>query len=256
MCVCVFTFSHSSDVDRICLQCGIPGFNPWVRKIPLEKGMATHSSILAWEILWKEEPGILQYMGSQRVGHHRASNTVHLLTHKHTLIYTCFFLMNDNLEITNGQFYNSHLYNILLLVILPKEIHMLFNILPIEQIWLTMSSFTWVSELRKQNWKQLIYSGTNKFHFHFLLSVYSKFIDHFHYARHCVCKVPRIQKWLKHSSFPQEVHAVMKEGNKCLKPKCRTMRAPRREWFILPGEKWNLHRKGDIWKSLKGKGEG
>ena len=32
-------------------------FNPWVRKIPLEKGMATYSSILAWEILGTEEPG-------------------------------------------------------------------------------------------------------------------------------------------------------------------------------------------------------
>ena len=31
--------------------------------------MATHSSILAWEIPWKEEPGGLQFMGSQRVGH-------------------------------------------------------------------------------------------------------------------------------------------------------------------------------------------
>ena len=36
---------------------------------PLEKGMATHSSILAWEIPWTEEPGGLQFMGSQRVGH-------------------------------------------------------------------------------------------------------------------------------------------------------------------------------------------
>ena len=35
---------------------------------PLEKEMATHSSILAWEILWTEEPGRLQSMGSQRVG--------------------------------------------------------------------------------------------------------------------------------------------------------------------------------------------
>ena len=35
----------------------------------LEKGMATHSSILAWEIPWTEEPGGLQSMGSQRVGH-------------------------------------------------------------------------------------------------------------------------------------------------------------------------------------------
>ena len=36
---------------------------------PLEKGMATHSSILAWRIPWTEEPDGLQSMGSQRVGH-------------------------------------------------------------------------------------------------------------------------------------------------------------------------------------------
>ena len=36
---------------------------------PLEKEMATHSSTLAWKIPWMEEPGMLQYMGSQRVGH-------------------------------------------------------------------------------------------------------------------------------------------------------------------------------------------
>ena len=36
---------------------------------PLEKGMATHSSVLAWRIPWAEEPGGLQSMGSQRVGH-------------------------------------------------------------------------------------------------------------------------------------------------------------------------------------------
>ena len=35
----------------------------------LEKEMATHSSILAWEIPWTEEPGGIQSMGSQRVGH-------------------------------------------------------------------------------------------------------------------------------------------------------------------------------------------
>ena len=35
----------------------------------LEKVMATHSSILAWKIPWMEEPGRLQSMGSQRVGH-------------------------------------------------------------------------------------------------------------------------------------------------------------------------------------------
>ena len=45
----------------------------WVQSLgqedPLEEEVATHSSILAWKILWTEEPGGLQSMGSQRVGH-------------------------------------------------------------------------------------------------------------------------------------------------------------------------------------------
>ena len=45
----------------------------WVQSLgwedALEKEMATHSSILAWKISWTEEPGGLQSMGSQRVGH-------------------------------------------------------------------------------------------------------------------------------------------------------------------------------------------
>ena len=51
----------------------------WVRSLGwedlLEKEMATHSSILAWKIPWKEEPGRLQSMGSQRVGHNWATFT-------------------------------------------------------------------------------------------------------------------------------------------------------------------------------------
>ena len=43
--------------------------HPWVGKTPLEKGMATHSSILAWEFPRTEEPGGLQFVGSQRSGH-------------------------------------------------------------------------------------------------------------------------------------------------------------------------------------------
>ena len=45
----------------------------WVQSLgwedPLEKEMATHSSILAWKISWTEEPGGLQSTGLQRVGH-------------------------------------------------------------------------------------------------------------------------------------------------------------------------------------------
>ena len=43
------------------------------REDPLEKGMATLSSILAWRISWTEEPGGLQSMGLQRVGNDRAT---------------------------------------------------------------------------------------------------------------------------------------------------------------------------------------
>ena len=51
----------------------LPGIQEtWVRSLgredPLEKEIATHSSTLAWKIPWREEPGRLQSMGSQRVG--------------------------------------------------------------------------------------------------------------------------------------------------------------------------------------------
>ena len=51
----------------------------WVQSLgwenPLEKEMVTHSSIIAWKIPRTEEPGELQSMGSQRVGHDWATNT-------------------------------------------------------------------------------------------------------------------------------------------------------------------------------------
>ena len=46
---------------------------------PLEKGMATHCSILAWRIPWTEDSGGLQSMGSQRVGHDYATNFLFFL---------------------------------------------------------------------------------------------------------------------------------------------------------------------------------
>ena len=53
--------------ERICLQCRDPG-SILGQEDPLEKGMANYSSILAWGIPWRKEPGGLQFMGSQRVG--------------------------------------------------------------------------------------------------------------------------------------------------------------------------------------------
>ena len=51
----------------------LPMQETWVQSLdqedPLEKEVATHASILTWEIPWTEKPGWLQSMGSQRVGH-------------------------------------------------------------------------------------------------------------------------------------------------------------------------------------------
>ena len=52
------------------------------REDPVEKEMATCFSILAWEIIWTKEPGRLQSMGSQRLGHNWATEHTH--THTHT----------------------------------------------------------------------------------------------------------------------------------------------------------------------------
>ena len=56
----------------------------WVRSLgwenSLKKGMATHSSILAWEIPWTEEPNGLQSMGSQRVRHNWVTNAYAQIT--------------------------------------------------------------------------------------------------------------------------------------------------------------------------------
>ena len=70
----------------------------WVQSLgqedPLERGMVTHSSILAWRIPWTEEPGGLQSMGLQRVGHDWETNTH---TQKYTGIQD-FFSYISNLD--------------------------------------------------------------------------------------------------------------------------------------------------------------
>ena len=68
-------FSGGSDVKNLpaMQETGVQSLG-W--EDPLVKGMATHSSILAWRIPWTEEPGgLLQSMGSQRVGHNRVTFT-------------------------------------------------------------------------------------------------------------------------------------------------------------------------------------
>ena len=63
----------------------------WVRSLgwkdSLEKKMATHSCFLAWEIHWREEPGGLLSMGSQRVGHGRSNLAPYLYFPSYTSSY-------------------------------------------------------------------------------------------------------------------------------------------------------------------------
>ena len=56
----------------------------------LEKEMATHPSILAWEILWTEEPGRQQPMGSQRVRHDWVTERLQFFSYTHTHTHTMF----------------------------------------------------------------------------------------------------------------------------------------------------------------------
>ena len=62
-------------------QCRRGGLDPWVRKIPLEKEMATHSSILAWAIPWTGMPGQLWSMRSQRVRRDLETKTTYFILH-------------------------------------------------------------------------------------------------------------------------------------------------------------------------------
>ena len=79
----------------------------WVRSLgqedPLEKEMATHSSILAWRIPWTEEPGGLQSTGSQRVGHDWATSLTHSLTRNKVTVSRIHGSPLQNL-------FNVHLY--------------------------------------------------------------------------------------------------------------------------------------------------
>ena len=69
---CLECHNGASVKERDCqcrLDVGDAGLIPGLGRFPLEEDTATHSSILAWRIPWTEEPGWLQSIGSQRIGH-------------------------------------------------------------------------------------------------------------------------------------------------------------------------------------------
>ena len=84
----------------------------WVRSLgredPLEKEMATHSSILAWRIPWVEEPGGLQSTGQQRVGHDFTFTfTFNVVTNLQLLEVLFLVVVVFNLEHWLGEYFTS-----------------------------------------------------------------------------------------------------------------------------------------------------
>ena len=96
---------------------------------PLDKGMATHSSILAWKIPWTEEPCRVQSMGSQRVGHD--------LNNSNVLVYMHKFLEN------HFKYSTEYVKQISNLTEFPNLNHSSWNNLPAASyllVWLPQSS--------------------------------------------------------------------------------------------------------------------
>ena len=96
--------------------------------------MATHSSVLAWKIPWTEEPGGLQSMRSQRVGHNWAHTHTHTHTHTHSLASVCheIILFEQELASFKKVFANN------------KIIDIMFR----NKVWLNMSQFVYKSGMK------------------------------------------------------------------------------------------------------------
>ena len=98
-----------------------------VQELPLEKEMATHSSILAWKIPWTEESCRLRFMGSQRVRHdwayrnHIAYVTLELRGMKDTLHLTLLLTYNFNFPNTQSQ---THLHQPIHFYFIPISLAM------------------------------------------------------------------------------------------------------------------------------------
>ena len=91
-----YGFPGGSEDKAFACNAGDPGLIPGLGR-PLEKEMATHSSILAWRIPWTEEPGGLQSTGLQRVGHDWANSFIRsfILSAKTNCVITVFCCLQD-----------------------------------------------------------------------------------------------------------------------------------------------------------------
>ena len=90
--------------EKICLHC-LYSFSTFLLSLPMEKGMAIHSNILAWRIPLTEEPGGLQSIGSHRVGHDWETNTPHT-----TIAYDSNCVRHKKSSITYGSIWIASLF--------------------------------------------------------------------------------------------------------------------------------------------------
>ena len=94
LCLCLY-FCFANKITSTVLETQESWDLSLGQEDPLEKGMATHSSILTWRIPWKEEPGRLLSMGSQRVRHDWACTYNFSNFHIYVLIYGICFSLSD-----------------------------------------------------------------------------------------------------------------------------------------------------------------
>ena len=140
-------FPCGSDGKSICLQCGRPGFDPWGWEDPLEKEMATHSSILAWKIPWTEEPGRLYRSWSCK----ELDTTEWLHFTIQYIAFSDWLLLFSNMHLSLlsvfSWFYSSFLFSVEWYTI-AWMYHSLKNILFASKFWRLQMKLLWKSVCR------------------------------------------------------------------------------------------------------------
>ena len=117
---------------------------------PLEKEMATHSSILAWRIPWTEEPGRLWYKGSQRIRHDWETFTS--LPWKKMLLQSCFyFLSSFLLPFFHSSFTCSHIHRYIDIHINFKQTSESWSVVS-DSLWPHGLYSPWILQIRILEW--------------------------------------------------------------------------------------------------------
>ena len=116
--------ANAGDVKDVSLSLG------W--EDPLEEGRATHSNILAWRIPWTEEPGRLQSIGSQTVGHDWSDLA------QHSTGQTCLGIYNGSQNMLPRILHTHYKYTL-------RHSHLQETFGRIPKLWLSKQLFKWIS---------------------------------------------------------------------------------------------------------------